>query len=77
MMGVWTNRPYASPDIEILPSTECRCLPLETGNRKLETPIYAEADGELLGTLPVSLSMSDKTVNLLVPRTAAAKSAVL
>jgi YegS/Rv2252/BmrU family lipid kinase len=77
MTCVWSNRPYLRPDIEILPATECRCLTLETGNRKLETRIYAEADGELLGTLPVSLSMSDKTVNLLVPRTAAAKFAVL
>ena len=29
--------------------------------------IYAEADGELLGTLPVSVSMTSDTVNLLVP----------
>ncbi len=77
MMGVWTNRPYSRPDIEILPCTECRCLPLETGNRKLETRIYTEADGELLGTLPVSLAMSQETVNLLVPRTAGQNSAVL
>ena len=77
MIGVWTNRPYSCPDIEILPSTECRCLPLETGNRKRETGIFAEADGELLGTLPVSISMSNATVNLLVPATAPAATAVL
>ncbi len=77
MMGVWTNRPYSRPDIEILPATECRCVPLETGSRNPETRIYAEADGELLGTLPVSLSMSNETVNLLVPTTATAGTAVL
>ncbi|MBZ5567553.1 MAG: hypothetical protein LAN64_06845 [Acidobacteriia bacterium] len=77
MMGVWTNRPSAQSDIEILPSTECRCLPLETRNRKLETRIYAEADGELLGTLPVTITMSGESVKLLVPRAAASKSAVL
>ncbi|MBZ5630680.1 MAG: hypothetical protein LAO06_17635 [Acidobacteriia bacterium] len=77
MMGVWTNRPYSRPDIEIVRCTECRCFPLETGNQKLETRIYAEADGELLGTLPVTVTMSGETVNLLVPRTAASKSAVL
>jgi diacylglycerol kinase family enzyme len=77
MIGVWTNRPYTRPDIEILPATECRCSPLETGNQKLETRIYAEADGELLGTLPVSFSMSNQTVNLLVPATAPSATAVL
>lgn len=77
MMGVWTRRPYASSYIENLRATECRCLPLETGNREPETHIYAEADGELLSTLPVSFYMSNETVNLLVPRTAPRKSAVL
>jgi diacylglycerol kinase (ATP) len=77
MIGVWTHRPYSGPDIEILPATECHCFPLETGNRKRETRIYAEADGELLGTLPVSVSMSSETVNLLVPATATTATAVL
>jgi diacylglycerol kinase (ATP) len=77
MMGVWTNRPYTRPDVECLPATECRCLPLETGNQEPETRIYSEADGEVLGTLPVSFSMSNETVNLLVPVTAARESAVL
>lgn len=77
MMGVWSGHPYSGSEIEIVPSTECRCLPLETGNQNLETRICAEADGELLGTLPVSLAMSNEIVNLLIPRTAAPKSAVL
>jgi diacylglycerol kinase (ATP) len=72
MVSVWTNRPYARPDVEIVPATECRCLTSDVGTRSpaSATPIYAEADGELLGTIPVSLSMSGKTVNLLVPSTA-------
>jgi diacylglycerol kinase family enzyme len=84
MMSVWTNRRYSGPDIEVLPTTECRCYPLETGNRKLETGnwkpetrVFAEADGELLGTLPVAITMSNETVNLLMPRAAAEKSAIL
>jgi diacylglycerol kinase family enzyme len=77
MISVWRSRPYTRPDVEILSATECRCLPLETGNQKLETRIFAEADGELLGTLPVSVSMSNETVNLLVPATAPAATAVL
>ncbi len=77
MMGVWTNRPYSRPDVEVLPATECHCTPLEGARSPSSARIYAEADGELLGTLPVSLSMSNQTVNLLVPHTARAKSPVL
>jgi diacylglycerol kinase family enzyme len=92
MIGVWTNRPYTRPDVEILPCTECRCLALEeavgarpstvgaepsTIDHRPSTPISAEADGELLGTLPVSVFMSNETVNLLVPATARAATAVL
>jgi diacylglycerol kinase family enzyme len=92
MIGVWRHRPYSRPDVEILPCTECRCLALEeaVGHRpsaigaepsaighRPSTPIYAEADGELLGTLPVSIFMSNETVNLLVPATAPAATAVL
>jgi diacylglycerol kinase (ATP) len=79
LIGVWTNRPYSRPDIEILPATECRCLPIDDGGRSPSSAkrIFAEADGELLGTLPVSISMSNETVNLLVPATAPAATAVL
>jgi diacylglycerol kinase family enzyme len=77
LIGVWANRPYSRSDIEILPATECRCLPLEAGSQKLGTRIFAEADGELLGTLPVSIFMSNETVNLLVPATAPAATAML
>ena len=79
MMGVWTNRPYSRPDIEILPATECRCFPIDAGARSPSSAknIYAEADGELLGTLPVSIFMSNETVNLLIPATASAGTAVL
>lgn len=75
MLGVWLERPWTVPDVEVVCATHCRCFPLEIGNRKPETRIYAEADGELLGTLPVSISMTSDKVNLLVP--ARAKSAVL
>jgi diacylglycerol kinase family enzyme len=94
MIGVWTNRPYSGPDVEIQPATECRCFPADVGarspapgvpsgpavgpmGRSSAKNIYAEADGELLGTLPVSLAMSNETVNLLVPATAPAATAML
>jgi diacylglycerol kinase family enzyme len=79
MMGVWTNRPYAGPDIEILPATECRCSEIDNRQSAIgnSVRIYAEGDGELLGTIPVSIAMSNETVNLLIPRTAASSSAML
>jgi diacylglycerol kinase (ATP) len=93
MIGVWTNRPYARPDIEIVPSAECRCLPLDPGARspssavlsaepsaidhRPSTRIYAEADGELLGALPITVTMSHETVNLLIPPSARGNYAVL
>ncbi len=72
MMGVWLDRPSALPDVEIISATECRCLPSpETSAGKTQPcappRIYAEADGELLGTLPVSLSMTSTAIDILVP----------
>ncbi len=81
MLGVWLDRPRPISDIEIVQTTSFRCLPLELSAagqslsraESREPPtlprIYAEADGELLGTLPVSISMTADTVNLLVPNT--------
>jgi diacylglycerol kinase family enzyme len=79
MMGVWTNRLYSRPDVESLPATECRCFPIADGARSPSSAkrIYAEADGEVLGTLPVSFTMSNQAVNLLVPATASTQNAVL
>lgn len=74
MVNVWFEQRYQRSDIEILPATECRCLPLENFPA---SPIYAEADGEVLGTLPAAVTIASDRVNLLVPRTAAWKSAVL
>ena len=74
MLGVWFERHYTGSDIEIVSATECRCLPL---NASSPTSIYVEADGEVLGTLPVNIKVASDTVNLLAPLTAAWKSAVL
>jgi diacylglycerol kinase family enzyme len=74
MLGVWLERPWTLPEVELVPATSCRCLPLDQ-NPPLAIAhrpstidrIYAEADGELLGTLPVSITMTSDSVNLLVP----------
>lgn len=72
MLRVWMERPGPVPDVEVVLTTACRCLPLQDRDSALGTRdcrrIYAEADGELLGILPVSISMTAATVNLLVPQ---------
>jgi diacylglycerol kinase (ATP) len=71
MMGVWTGRSYASEVVKLLPCSECRCYQSTVdGRQSTIRNIYSEADGELLGILPVSLTMSSETVNLLIPATA-------
>jgi diacylglycerol kinase family enzyme len=60
--GVQFNRAWTGADIELVYATELTCRPISGSPR-----IYAEADGELLSTLPVSITMTDATVNLLIP----------
>jgi diacylglycerol kinase family enzyme len=71
MLGVWFERGWRCPDVEVLSAIECRCVPLPAVPPPDKTPrrirIYIEADGELLGTLPASVSMTDTSLNLLVP----------
>lgn len=60
--GLQINRAWTGSDIELVYSTALTCRPLENHC------IYAQADGELLSTLPVTIRMTDATVNLLVPK---------
>lgn len=48
--------------VEFAYSTWFRCTPLETA-----ATIHSEADGELLGTLPVEVGIEPRTFNLLMP----------
>lgn len=59
--GIQFNRSWTGDDIELAYATEFSCRPLTDGR------IYAEADGELLGTLPVTIRMTQESINLLVP----------
>jgi diacylglycerol kinase (ATP) len=52
------------PHVELAYSTWFRCTPLESENPE---SIHCECDGELLGTLPVEVSIEEKTFNLLMP----------
>ncbi|MDP9264052.1 MAG: hypothetical protein M3O85_07010 [Acidobacteriota bacterium] len=59
------------PGVELVHTTEVTCRPLESGPDaapKKSRRIFAEADGELLGTLPARFSMLPNAFTLLVPR---------
>ena len=60
--GLQFNRAWTGSDVELVFSTSLTCRPIGDDAR-----IHAEADGELLSTLPVTIQMTDATVNLLVP----------
>lgn len=65
VVGVQFDRAWTRSDIELVYATEFTCRPAEGSPR-----IFAEADGELLSTLPVSVAMTQATVNLLMPQKA-------
>jgi diacylglycerol kinase (ATP) len=52
------------PQVELAYSTWVRCTPLQPADQH---GIHCEADGELLGTLPVELSIESRTFRLLMP----------
>lgn len=66
---------YRGPQVEIVSATEVICRPLpadaalpEAWRRaKLASRVYAQADGELLGGLPVRMSMIPDALTLLMP----------
>lgn len=60
--GVQLNRSWLGSEIELVYATQLTCRMLDPSR------IFAEADGELLSTLPVTIAMTDATVNLLLPK---------
>jgi len=52
------------PNVEVVSSAQFRCMPFESGK---PASIHSEADGELLGKLPVEVSISEKNFSLLMP----------
>jgi diacylglycerol kinase family enzyme len=62
-MSVIFGRPRSTREIELLDaiSVECR---LCNGS---SSHVFAEADGELLGDLPVRIEIAPQTVTLLIP----------
>jgi len=71
LSGAMVGIQWKVPGVELVQTTEVTCRPLESGlgdpGKKSER-IFAEADGELLGTLPARFSMLPNAFTLLVPR---------
>ncbi|MGZ4813771.1 MAG: diacylglycerol/lipid kinase family protein [Terriglobales bacterium] len=64
--GRLIGRDWTDPHIELVHATQVSCSPYrETG--KPHPAIYAEADGELLGRLPVEMTVQPNAFNLLIP----------
>lgn len=64
MAAVWFRRhSYATP-IELVDCTRVECRALEGASE----PVFVEADGEFLGTLPVTIEAVPQSLTLLVPQ---------
>ncbi len=59
--SVVSGRNWQVRQVEVVTSKRFRCMPLS------EPAIHAEADGELLGKVPVEVSVAEQTFPLLMP----------
>jgi len=58
---------WSDPHIELVHASQVCCLPYRAGNQERHPIIHAEADGELLGRIPVEVSIVPSAFNLLIP----------
>ena len=63
LLAVVGKRHTFSGDVELLKADSVECV-LRNGSR---SRVYAEADGEVLGQLPVRIEIASKTLTLLIP----------
>jgi diacylglycerol kinase family enzyme len=56
------------PGVELAHSTRLICRPMGEGNGGASSRVYVEADGEVLGRLPVELTIVPSALTLLVPQ---------
>jgi diacylglycerol kinase family enzyme len=64
VLAVIGRRHTFSRDVELLQADSVECTP-QNG-----THVYAEADGEVLGQLPVRIEVAEETLTLLIPPSA-------
>jgi YegS/Rv2252/BmrU family lipid kinase len=67
-MGRLLGQGWDDPQIEIIDAKEITCLPHPAPAKAHLPVIYSEADGELLGRLPVRISIVPSSLNLLLPK---------
>jgi diacylglycerol kinase (ATP) len=65
--GRLIGRAWNDPHIELVHATQVSCLPYRDDDQPRHPVIHAEADGELLGRLPVQISVVPNALNLLIP----------
>lgn len=56
------------PGVELAHTTRLICRPLASGNGSGASRVYVEADGEVLGRLPVEMTVVPSSLTLLVPQ---------
>lgn len=64
MAAVWFRRHTYSRTIELVDCVTVECRDLEPSAE----PLFVEADGELLGTLPVRIEVVPQALTLLIPK---------
>ena len=63
LLAVIGQRQTFSRDVELLKADTVECMPANGSS----TRVYVEADGEVLGQLPVRIEIASKTLTLLIP----------
>jgi len=63
LLAVLFGRQTFSREIELIDAVSVECRPLSGSSAR----VYAEADGELLGDLPVRIEIAPEAVTLLIP----------
>jgi diacylglycerol kinase (ATP) len=71
VIRVLLHQPWTIPGIELAYTTSvsCRYLPPapSTGKSEIQSPVYLEADGELLGTIPAEITIVPDSLTILAP----------
>jgi diacylglycerol kinase (ATP) len=63
LLAVTAARQTFSRDVELITARSVECV----AGPDAKSPIYVEADGEVLGHLPVRIEMAEETLTLLMP----------
>ena len=63
LLAVLARRHTFARDIELVEATSVDCR----ARKGLPAPVYVEADGEVLGTLPVRIELAPQSLTLLIP----------